>query len=143
MHTQRLAFVFLVITVLLTVINLLVLMTLVTRAGAITAGEVSPVLRGRGLEIVDDEGRLRAQIIVAPATTMPDGQKYPETALFRLIDPNGWPGVKIDTSVDGSGISLAGDSERREWNGIQIIAEGPGSFLKVTNKDGREQLIQP
>jgi hypothetical protein len=74
---------------------------------------------------------------------MPDGKKYPEGALFRLIDPNGRPGVKIGTSADGSGMSLAGDSERREWNGVQILAEGTGSTLKLTNKNGRVQVIKP
>jgi hypothetical protein len=101
------------------------------------------VLRGRGLEIVDDNGKLRAQIIVYPASTAKDGEKYPDTVLLRLIDPNGRPGVKIATSEDGSGMTLAGDSERREWNGVQILAKAAGSTLKLTNKDGREHLLKP
>lgn len=136
MKIQRLAFV-------LTVINLVILMFNLTYGRPATADGVAPVLRGRALEIVDDTGKVRAQIIVAPPTTMPDGQKYAETALFRLIDPNGRPGVKIATSVDGSGMSLAGDSERRTWSGVQILASGTGSTVKLTNKDGREQLVKP
>lgn len=101
------------------------------------------MLRGRGLEIVDEQGKLRAQIILQPASTTKDGQKYPETVLLWLIDPNGRPGVKIGTSEDGSGISLAGDSEQREWSGVQILAKGAGSSLKLTNKEGREQLTKP
>lgn len=136
MKTQRLAIV-------LTVINLAILVCILARIRPGMAAGVAPVLRGRALEIVDDHGKVRAQIIVAPPTTMPDGQKYPETALFRLIDPNGRPGVKIGTSVDGSGMSLAGDSERRDWTGVQILAQGPSSSLKLTNRDGREQMIKP
>jgi hypothetical protein len=136
MKTQRLA-------IALTVIDLVILMFILAHMGPATAEGVAPVLRGRALEIVDEHGRLRAQIIVAPATTMPDGQKYPETALLRLIDPNGRPAVKIGASVDGSGMSLAGDSERREWSGVQILAKGTGSTVKLTNKDGRAQLIKP
>ena len=136
MKTQRLAIV-------LTVINFVILTVIVARVRPATAEGVVPILRGRALEIVDDNGKVRAQIIVTAPTTMPDGKKYPEGALFRLIDPNGRPGVKIGTSADGSGMSLAGDSERREWNGVQILAEGTGSTLKLTNKNGRVQVIKP
>ncbi len=55
----------------------------------------------------------------------------------------GRPDVKIGASVDGSGISLAGDSEFTEWSGIQILADGSGSLLKLVNKDGREQVVRP
>ncbi len=136
MNTQRIA-------VILTVINLLVLTSVLSRARDARAGEVAPVLRGRALEIVDDHGKLRAQVLVVPPSTASDGQKYPETVLLRLIDPNGRPGVKIAASVDGSGMSLAGDSERREWSGVQILAEAKGSSVRLTNRDGREQRIQP
>src|SRR5687768_3286296 len=60
------------------------------------------ILRGRGLELVDDQGRLRAQLQVVPANTtfkMPDGTTgYPETVIFRLITPDGKPRVKLTTS---------------------------------------------
>lgn len=107
----------------LTGINFLLLICLLSHVGPVAAREVTPVLRGRGLEIVDAHGKMRAQIVVYPASVK-DGKTYPETALLRLIDPNGRPAVKIGASADGSGISLAGDSERREWNGVQILAEG-------------------
>ena len=136
MKTQRLVIV-------LTVINLVILTFNFAHIRPATADGVAPVLRSRALEIVDDHGKVRAQIIVAPPTTMPDGKKYPETTLFRLIDPNGRPAVKIGASVDGSGMSLQGDSERREWSGVQILADGSGSTLKLTNKDRHEQLIKP
>ena len=136
MKTQRLVIV-------LTVINLVILTFNFAHIRPATADGFAPVLRSRALEIVDDHGKVRAQIIVAPPTTMPDGKKYPETTLFRLIDPNGRPAVKIGASVDGSGMSLQGDSERREWSGVQILADGSGSTLKLTNKDRHEQLIKP
>ncbi len=133
------------IAITLTVINLFILVTAMSRIGS-AAPQNAPMLRGRGLEIVDDRGKVRAQIILLAADTAAQtarGTKYPETVLLRLIDPNGRPGVKIGTSVDGSGISLAGDSERRDWNGIQILAESAGTSLKLTNKNGRKQVITP
>ena len=134
------------IAIALTVINLLILVTAMSRIGSAATTQTVPMLRGRGLEIVDDRGKVRAQIIVLPADTAAKtarGQNYPETVLLRLIDPNGRPGVKIGTSVDGSGMSLAGDSERRDWNGIQILAESAGTSVKLTNKNGRKQIITP
>src|ERR1700704_4407063 len=103
MKTQRFA-------VVLTAINLLILLFALPRVGQATA-QVAPVLRGRSLYVVAGRGKVRAQLTVLPPSTMPDGKKYPETVLLRLIDPNGRPGVKIGGSVEGSGISLAGDSE--------------------------------
>ena len=47
------------------------------------------VLRGRGLEITDDEGRVRASIKLHPASVLPDGTAYPETVLLRLISSQG------------------------------------------------------
>src|SRR2546422_3493373 len=129
-----------------TVINLLILIPAMSLIGSPATTQTVPMLRGRGLEIVDDRGKVRAQIIVLPADTAAKtarGQNYPETVLLRLIDPNGRPGVKIGTSVDGSGMSLAGDSERRDWNGVQILAESAGTSVKLTNKNGRKQIIAP
>ena len=134
------------IAIALTVINLLILITAMSRIGSAATAQTVPMLRGRGLEIVDDRGKVRAQIIVLPVDTAAKtarGQNYPEIVLLRLIDPNGRPGVKIGTSVDGSGMSLAGDSERRDWNGIQILAESAGTSVKLTNKNGRKQIITP
>ena len=132
------------IAVALTVINLvLVVVILIRLRPAVAEQGIAPVLRGRSLEIIDDHGRVRSQIIVTAPTTMPDGKSYPDGALFRLVDPNGRPAVKIGGSADGSGISLAGDSERREWSGIQILAEGTGSSVRLTNKDGRQEIVTP
>ena len=39
------------------------------------------VLRGRALEITDEEGRVRASIQLHPASVLPDGTTYPETVL--------------------------------------------------------------
>ncbi len=126
----------------LTIFNLVLLMiVLALLMRPVVSPDVAPVLRGRALEIVDDQGRGRAQIIVAPATTMQDGTVYPETVLLRLSDPNGRPAVKLSASVDGTILVLSGDSERAEWSGVQIL--GNGGILKLVKKDGQERTITP
>ena len=68
------------------------------------------VLRGRALEITDDEGRVRASIQVHLASVLPDGTTYPETVLFRLVSSQGRPNVKIAATEDGSALALGGES---------------------------------
>jgi hypothetical protein len=137
MKTQRMA-------IGLTVVNLVILVTVLLRANSATAPEVAPVLRGRALEIVDDQGRVRAMIKVFPASPtakMPDGTMgYPETVLLRLIDSKGAPNVKIAATEDGSVVSLVGESNPTH---VQVLARGSSPSLKLVNKDGQEQLIKP
>jgi hypothetical protein len=123
----------------LTVVNLGLLMFLLAQIRPLEAHNVEPVLRGRALEIVDDRGRVRASIKVQPAATV-NGKPYPENVILRLIDPKGRPSVKLGGSERGAGLGLAGDSDLTY---ITLEAEGTGTSLKLTNKDGREQLIKP
>src|SRR5262249_13623784 len=99
MKTQRLA-------IALTALNLVILTFILLRSKSAASTEVAPVLRGRALEIVDDQERVRAMIKIFPAdptVKMPDGTTgYPETVLLRLIDSKGAPNVKIAATEDGS-----------------------------------------
>ena len=126
----------------LTVVNVgsLVLLALwhVGPAGATAA---VPVLRGRALEIVDAQGRVRASIQVQPAGTVAaTGQRYPETVILRLIDPHGRPEVKLVGSEQGAGLSLVGETDRTH---VVLKADGSDSSLTLTSKDGRQQSIKP
>lgn len=146
MKTQR-------VLIALTVINLglaVFLLAQIRRVDAGTAGgrtEASgpaPVLRGSALEIVDDQGRVRASIklhAADPKYKMPDGKTgYPETVMFRLIDQNGRPEVKIGASAEGGGLGFIGETDAAH---VLLKAEGADTFLKMTNKDGKQQLIKP
>src|SRR5262249_60451500 len=98
----------------LTVLNLMILMSVLFRANAAPTPEVAPVLRGRALEIVDDQGRVRAMVRVFPADPsgkMPDGTVgYPETVLRRLINSKGAPTVTTATTNVRSGGGFGGSS---------------------------------
>ena len=98
------------------------------------------VLRGRALEITDDEGRTRASIRLHPASVQPDGTTYPETVLLRLINSQGTPNVKLAATEDGSGLVLSGEANPTH---VQILARGPTVSLKLANKDGQQQSITP
>lgn len=130
----------------ITGLNMFLLVFSLSQTRALVAeGEgIAPVLRGRALEIVDDRGRVRASITVLPADPdfkMPDGTRgYPETVLLRLITSKGRPNVKLGASERGAGLLIGGESDPTY---VQILAEGRGTSLKLSNKDGREQLIKP
>jgi hypothetical protein len=99
------------------------------------------VIRGTALEIVDSRGRVRASIKVQPAETFqPTGRKYPETVVLRLIDQHGRPEVKIVASVECGGLSFVGSSDTVR---AQLHADRAESSLRLTNKAGRERLIEP
>ena len=121
----------------LTVVNFILLVFSLAQSRAVVAQGNAPVLRGRALEIVDDQGRIRASIKVLPAD---HDKTFSETVILRLIDPNGRPSVKLGGSVQGSGLSLVGDSDGTY---VVLKAEGTDSSLKMINKDGKEQLIKP
>ena len=130
------------ILVVLTVINVAVLVVTLTAMRPAVAGGVAPVLRGRSLEIVDDQGKVRASLSVLPAGTSAKGDRYPETVLLRLITERGRPSVKISSSEEASGVSLAGPSGTNDTYVI-LEARGTRSSLKVRNEDRREQIIKP
>jgi len=135
MTTQRFLFA-------LTMINLgLVISVLLSQSRPALATTGAPVLRGQRLEIVDQQGRVRASIRVEPATTFqPTGRKYPETVMLRLIDPNGRPEVKIGASVEGAGLGLVGDVDATQ---LLLQADSAGTIVRLKNANGRERLIQP
>jgi len=120
------------------------LQPLTAEAAPAGAEGVPPVLRGKALEIVDDHGKVRASITIYPPdpkVKMPDGTTgYPETVLLRLINSKGRPNVKIEATEDGAGLGLGGDSDPTY---ASLGARGASTSLKLTNKDGKQQMIKP
>src|SRR4051794_23704103 len=130
------------ILVILTLANLGLLAFLLTRVRADNTGAL-PVLRGSALEIVDEHGKVRAELRVFPADPkhkLPNGDPYPETVLLRLIDPNGRPSVKLATDVRGGGLYLGGAEDPTM---VQLGADGAEARLKLVNKDRTEKVIRP
>ena len=90
----------------------------------------APLLRGRGLQIFDDQGRIRSSINVYPANA---ASSYPEMALFRLIDEEGRPSVKLGASEQGAGLALVTNVQ---GNYVQLFGQG----LRVV-RDSQPQMI--
>ena len=108
----------------LTLLNLGILGVIIAREQAVAAPALTSdgILRGRGLQIVDDQGKVRASITINPAVKQPDGSTYLETVLLRMITSEGRPVVKISSSrgwgrhgaVSGRGARLCANSGARQ-----------------------------
>lgn len=125
----------------LTAVNLALLAFNIAQTHAAHA-DTSGVLRGRGLQIVDDQGRLRASITVMPANPndrYPDGHTgSPETVLLRLIDQHGKPNVKIGASEEGGGLGLGGGADPAY---ARIASEGGRMALTLVNHEGAQRMV--
>jgi hypothetical protein len=135
MKTQR-------ILVALTLVNLAILLfTLARETRPAFAQGVTPVLRGRALEIVDDRGKVRASLSVIPEDpkVKSNGKPYPEIVLLRLISAEGAPHVKLGTTKLGASLVIGGESPTY----IQLLAEGGQSTMKLIDKAGQERVIKP
>ncbi len=121
---------------LLTIINFILLAALLTWLFCIkppVLDNVVPVLRGHALEISDRNGKVRASIRMHPAK-----DAYPDTVMFRLIDPNGRPEVKIGASETGAGIGLIGGRDEVQ---VLLQAEGEKAFLRFRQGAGQQKVI--
>ena len=134
MKTQQLA-------ITLTVVNLSVLLIVLFFSLTSFKSDVVPILRAQAFELIDKNGKVRAEIKVLPAEPtlkMPDGTVgYPETVLFRLVDSGGGPNVKISATEDGAGLVLGGEAGY-----VQILSRTAEPTIKLANKKGKEQLIK-
>jgi hypothetical protein len=127
----------------LTLVNLALLLLILAQQlrPAFAQGE-GPVLRGRALEIVDAQGRVRASINVLPSGRSPNGEDEAETVLLRLITERGRPSVKIGSSELTSGLSFAGPTGTKDTYVI-LQSKATTSSLKLRNEGGREQVLSP
>lgn len=127
----------------LTALNLAVLaLGLVQQLRPVFAESELPVLRGRGLQIVDSQGRVRASITVLPPGDSASPDERSETVLFRLITERGRPTVKIGASEPTSGLSFAGPTGTKD-SYLILQTKGTTSSLRLRNEDGREQVLMP
>lgn len=130
MKTQQLA-------IALTVINLALLLFLGARPGSTAAPAEAPILRGRALELVDDHGKVRAQIHVEP-----EGE-----VVFRLRDAKGTIRVKMGADETGAGFLLLDETTEPA---IHMIARRTGTpatpnttGITLKGAAGQQRVLKP
>ncbi|HET9159296.1 MAG TPA: hypothetical protein VFN88_01675 [Caulobacteraceae bacterium] len=126
----------------LTAVNALMFATILVRPQLVQADIKPGVLRGTGMQIIDERGKVRASISLQPAdpnVVMPDGSKgYPASILFRLIDSNGRPSVKITATDEGAGFSL---TEARGNAYANMIVRKGAPVMKLVDGQGHEKVL--
>ena len=131
------------LAVTLTALNFVLLLGVMAQDRVAHAKSPLGVLRGSAFEIVDGNGRVRAEIKLLPAdptVKMPDGSiGIPEGVQLRLIDSKGAPRVKLGAIEDGSGLVLGGD----EKSYTQLLSRGAHPFVKIVDASGKEQIVKP
>jgi hypothetical protein len=125
------------LAIVVSVLNLLLLVVLLTQNRGASAQGNTEVLRGRGLELVDGSGHVRAQFTIEA-----DGE-----AVFRLRDSSGAIRVKLGAGSNGSGLVLMDEATEP---GVQILsrrsatpARPTTTSITLTGADGQRRTIVP
>lgn len=115
----------------LTGLNLIVVAALLGPCQhASPAATAADTLRAKAIELVDQHGRVRAQLNVES-----DGE-----AVFRLRDSKGEIRVKLGAGERGSGLLLLDGSTEPA---IHLLAGTSDPTLTLQGKDGRRKAITP
>jgi hypothetical protein len=122
MKVQRLVIIFSIFNLLLLIFNL-------AQVRSTAEESVVPIVRTKAFELVDDNGKVRAQINV---------EKTGEV-VFRLRDSKGTIRSKFGAGEDGSGLSMMDD---RTEATVQIRANKAGSSLILVDRDKNERIIK-
>jgi hypothetical protein len=113
----------------LSVLNLFVLGFLLTRMGTTSAQtEVSPLVRTRAIELVDEGGKVRAQLNVES-----NGE-----VIFRLRDREGTIRAKFGADDRGSALLLMDD---RTEATVRMRANKDGGGLSLYGRDGKKRDV--
>jgi hypothetical protein len=126
----------------ITAVNLAAMLFTMLHLRSAVSEDVAPVLRGRGLQIVDERGQVRASISVLPAQAQANGETSPEMVLLRLITEQGRPSVKISAAEEAAGVMVAGPSNTRNTYAV-LQAKRTASSLTLKDEDGGQRLIEP
>ncbi len=122
MNFQRVAIVF-------SVLNLLLLLSLLTFVPSTAQQSITPIVRTQAFELVDESGKIRAQINV---------EKGGEV-VFRLRDSKGNIRAKFGAKENGSGLILMDD---RTDATVQIRAIESGASITLIDREGRERAVK-
>lgn len=117
------------IAIVFSAFNLLLLVFLLTQAPSTAQQSVTPVLRARAIELVDEAGKVRAQLNVEQGGDV----------VFRLRDSTGTIRAKFGANEKGSGISLM--DERTEAT-VQIRANQDGGNITLIDRAGKQQVFK-
>lgn len=117
------------VAIVISVLNLLILVFTLSNVRSTAQANVSPIIRANVIELVDEQGKTRAQLKV---------EQTGET-VFRLRDSKGTIRAKFGASDDGSGLSLMDD---RTDATVQIRANKTGGGIILFDRNGEKRDLK-
>lgn len=117
------------IAIVLSVFNILLLVFVTAQVKSSAEPDVAPIIRARVIELVDENGKTRAQLAVEPTG---------ET-VFRLRDAKGTIRTKLGAGESGSGLSMMDD---RTDATVQIRANSTGGGITLFDRDGKQREVK-
>jgi hypothetical protein len=124
------------LTAILTAINAVLLIVLLTRVGSTGPPGVPSVLRAHTLELIDDHGQVRSRLAVEP-----EGE-----VVLRLFGENGTIRVKLGASEAGSGLLLTDEATEPA---VHLVARAAATTARpattgiTVRKNGQEKAFKP
>jgi hypothetical protein len=115
--------------IVISVLNLLLFIFLLAQSPSSAQQDIVPIVRTRAFELVDENGKVRAQFNV---------EKTGEV-VFRMRDSKGTIRSKFGASENGSGLSMMDD---RTEATIQIRANQAGGSMILIDREGHERTIK-
>ena len=113
----------------LSIFNILLLLFVLAEVRTSADPAVSPLVKTRAIELVDESGKVRAQL---------DIEKTGEV-VFRLRDEKGTIRTKFGAGRDGSGLSMMDD---RTEATVQIRAGRDGGGITLFGRDGTRNELK-
>ena len=117
------------IVIILSIVNVLALAFVFAERRTSADEAISPKVRTRAIELVDDSGKTRATL---------DVEKTGEV-VFRLRDEKGTIRTKFSAGQDGSGLSLMDD---RTEATVQIRANRDGGGITLFDRGGAKNVLK-
>ena len=118
------------LAILLSIINL-ILISLLLFQGNTMPPSSSDIVRARLLEVLDENGTVRAQIKV---------ESNPDAVVLRLRDAKGDVRVKLGADERGSGMVLSNGSSDP---GLHLLSKTDNVKITLTDKNGQQRVITP
>ena len=118
------------LTLVLTAVNVGVLIVGLAQRSPASAQSDASILRGRGLELVDASGQIRAQFTVES-----NGE-----GVFRMRDQEGTIRVKLGASDTGSALLLLNQATEPA---VQLRAGAKATSITLKGLDGKQRVITP
>jgi len=110
-------------------INLLLMALLLAQVPSSAQQSVSPVIRTRAFELVDENGKVRAQMNIEQTGEV----------VFRLRDAKGTIRTKFSANETGSGLSMMDD---RTEATVQVRANEAGGNITLIDRAGKSRVVK-